>query len=330
MAILATERVLTLDYWKFAYDLVEGDVVFDRLGKPVTIKLIQQYRSQRCFEVQLIDGLTIAGDENLRLPLENKKYRDRANLHLGKFKFRRPLSVTPICELADKPLTKDRGRFEYSVPTTGAIQLPHKDLPVPPFVFGFWFFNHRKNQMLTPPPGTEDIIHEKFKDAGYRVTEKWKRPGNLTTFITNPTVRSHLLPDIPTSIPNNYLLSSAAQRLELLSGIMYSKSNRYNQKQDKFRITSKNKLLMKQVQYLAESLGCRTNLSYREDFKEYTLFIKTKLKLIESQTPKPIKVRQDTRLITDVYEIKSQGCVHIETDGADGSFLVGEGFIACH
>ena len=65
MAILATERVLTLDYWKFAYDLVEGDVVFDRLGQPATIKLIQQYRAQSCYEVQLIDGLTVAGDEHL-------------------------------------------------------------------------------------------------------------------------------------------------------------------------------------------------------------------------------------------------------------------------
>ena len=51
---------------------------------------------------------------------------------------------------------------------------------------------------------------------------------------------------------------------------------------------------------------------------------------MESQTPKPIKVRQAARLIMDVYEIEPQGCVHIETDGPDGSFLVGEGFIACH
>ena len=87
---------------------------------------------------------------------------------------------------------------------------------------------------------------------------------------------------------------------------------------------------MKQVQYLAESLGCKTSLTYREDYAEYTLFIKTRLKLMESQTPKPIKVRQAARLIMDVYEIEPQGCVHIETDGPDGSFLVGEGFIACH
>ena len=330
MAILATERVLTLDYWKFAYDLVEGDVVFDRLGRPTTIKLIQQYRAQNCYEVQLIDGLTIAGDEHLKLPLENRKYRNRVREYKGKLQFKRPLSLTPISNLATTPLTKDRGRFEYSIPTAGALQLPHKDLPVPPFVFGFWFFNHRKNQMLTPPAGTEDIIHEKFKEAGYLITEKWHRPGNLTTFITTPTVKTHLLPNLPTSIPNNYLLSSAEQRLELLSGIMYSKSRRYNQKLDRFQITSRNKLLLKQVQYLAESLGCRTSLTYRDDYKDYTLSVKTKLKLIESQTPKPIKVRQATRLVTDVYEIQSQGCVHIETDGPDGTFLVGEGFIACH
>lgn len=330
MAILATERVLTLDYWKFAYDLVEGDVVFDRLGQPTTIKLIQQYRAQSCYEVQLHDGLTVAGDEHLKLPLENKKYRDRANEYKGKYKFRRPLSLTTIADLADTQLKRPDSRFEYSIPTAGPLQLPHKDLPVPPFVFGFWFFNHRKNQMLTPPAGTEAIIHEKFKDAGYSITEKWHRPGGLTTFITTPTIRSHLLPDLPTSIPNNYLLSSAEQRLELLSGIMYSKSFRYNQKLDRFRIASYNKLLMKQVQYLAESLGCKTKLEYNKSSNIYSLIIKTKLKLLEHQTPKPIKVRQATRLVTDVYEIEPQGCVHIETDGPDGSFLVGEGFIACH
>lgn len=330
MAILATQRVLTFDYWKFAYDLVEGDVVFDHLGQPTTIKLIQQYRAPTCYEVQLSDGLTIAGDKHLKLPLENKKYRDRANLHQGKYKFRRPLSITSVSELASTPLKKSNDRLEYSIPTAGALQLPHKDLPVPPFVFGFWFFNHRKNQMMTPPAGTEEIIHEKFKDAGYIVIKKWNRPGNLTTFITKPTIRSHLLPNIPTSIPNNYLLASAEQRLELLRGIMYSKSYRYNQKLDRFRIASQNKLLMKQIQYLAESLGCKTKLDGPHPRNGYVLFIKTKLKLLICQTPKPIKVRQDWRMITDVYELPSQNCVHIETNSPHGTFLVGEGFIACH
>lgn len=330
MAILATQRVLTLDYWKFAYDLVEGDVVFDHLGQPTTIKLIQKYRAPTCYEVQLNDGLTVAGDNHLKLPLENKKYRDRANKYKGKLQFRRPLQLTRLEDLAQMPLKMPSNRLAYSIPTAGPLQLPHKDLPVPPFVFGFWFFNHRKNEMLTPPAGTDEIIHEKFKDAGYTVIEKWNRPGNLKTFITKPTIRSHLVPNIPTSIPNNYLLASAQQRLELLSGIMYSGSRRYNQKLDRFRISSQNKLLMKQIQYLAESLGCKTRLDGPHPSNGYMLFIKTKLKLIESQTPKPIKVRQSWRMITDVYELPPQNCVHVETDSPNGTFLVGEGFIACH
>jgi hypothetical protein len=110
---------------------------------------------------------------------------------------------------------------------------------------------------------------------------------------------------------------------------MHSKRGLYNQKLDRFRFTSKNKTLVKQIQYLAESLGGKTALHYREDLKEFNLFITIKHKLLENHTPNPIKVRQHWRLITDVQEIKSQGCVHIETDGPDGSFLVGEGFIAC-
>ena len=329
MAILATQRVLTLDYWKFAYDLVEGDVVFDRLGQPTTIKLIQQYRAQKCYEVQLMDGLTVAGDEHLKLPLENKKYRDRVNEYLGKFQFRRPLRDTSVEQLANIPLTRNQNRFEYSIPTAGPLQLPHKDLPVPPFVFGFWFFNHRKGGEVTTTPDLDAKVQEKFKDAGYNLTEKWHLVNNRNTFVVSPSIKTHLLPDTPTSIPNNYLLSSAEQRLELLSGIMHAKRGLYNQKNDRFRFTSKNKIIVKQIQYLAESLGAKTALHYREDLKEFNLFITTKHKLLENQTPKPIKVRQHWRLITGVEEIKSQGCVHIETDGPDGSFLVGEGFIAC-
>lgn len=277
-----------------------------------------------------MDGLTVAGDEHLSLPLENKKYRDRANQYIGKLQFRRPLRPTPVSQLASNPLTKDRNRFEYSIPTAGSLQLPHKDLPVPPFVFGFWFFNHRKDGKVTTIPDTHHTVLKKFKDAGYSLTESWHLVNNRNTYVVSPSIKAHLLPDTPTSIPNNYLLSSAEQRIELLSGVMHAKRGLYNQKLDRFRFTNKNKTIVKQIQYLAESLGGKTALHYREDLKEFNLFITIKHKLLENQTPKPVKVRQHWRLITDVYEIKSQGCVHIETNGLDGSFLVGEGFIVCN
>lgn len=328
MAILATQKVLTLDYWKFASDIVEGDILFDREGKPVKVKLVQQYRALDCYEVHFNDALTVAGDVHLRLPTENEKYRNRAWNYKQKFKFKRPLKPITTEELANTPLHGRDNRLEYSVPTAKPLQLPNQTLPVPPFVFGFWFFNHTSEQRMLPPPGTTEYVHKKFKDAGYLITKTYKSKRAEEYFLTRPSVRSHLVPLIPTKIPNNYLLASAAQRLELLRGIMHAKSRQYHLKTDTFRFSSTQKAVATQVQYLAESLGCRTRMEYKPQRNTYAVFIKTKLQLMAEQISPPNKVHQQRRYITEIKPIQSQLCVHIETENPDTGFLVGEGFIA--
>ena len=330
MAILATQKVLTLDYWKIAEDLEEGDIVFDRHGKPVRIKLVQKYRSDNCYAVYFDDGLSVKGDLNLRLPLENEKYRKRVQQYKGQKKFRRPVAIKSVEELLKTPLRGRENRHEYTVPTASELKLPTQELPVPPFVFGFWFFNRKLNDMLCAPPGYDEFVHRKFKEAGYKIIDKNKIPNGQRRFVTQPTVRSHLVPNIPTSIPENYLLASSEQRLELLRGIIHAKSRQYNETKDRFRITFRNKLDAKQIQYLAESLGCKTALTERENNWGFTLFIKTRLRLIENQVSPNLKVRQQWRYVDEISMLKPQTCIYIETDGPDGSFLVGEGFIACH
>jgi len=321
MAILATQKVLTLDYWKIAEDLKPGDIVFNRFGKPTTVKLVQTFRAQNCYRVMFRDGLSIAGDANLQLPLENEKYRKRAQDYKGVLKFSRPLAVKPISELLDTPLHGRENRLEYSVPTAGALQFPHQDLPVPPFVFGFWFFNRKKDHGLLAPTEYVENVVAQLHDAGYLRKHKGRN------FHTTPAIHVQMAPYNATRIPNNYLLASPEQRQQLLSGILQSKSRTYISSRDIFRFSSYNKIVIRQVQYLAESLGCKTSLI---GGKFFTLYIKTKLHLTPNQQPKPIKVRQNWRLVEEIYEIQSQGCVHIETTDPDSGFLVGEGFIACH
>jgi hypothetical protein len=330
MAILATQRVLTLDYWKMACDLRAGDILFNRFGELVTVTLVQEYRAQTCYEVIFNDGLSVCGDDKLILPTENEKYRNRVHQYRGKRTFKRPLKLLTAEELSSLPLTGRENRKMYSVPAAFPLNLPTQPLPVPPFVFGFWFFNHRKDQSMRAPPQHAEFVHEKFKDAGYRVLKTRPRSATQPRFRTAPPVAQHLAPFIPTKIPNNYLLASPEQRTELLMGILHARRNRYNVKLDKFQFTSKQELLARQVQMLAESLGCKTNLSFEPVEKRFVLWIKTRLKLTENQKPRPIKVRQNYRFIAQVREIQPQACVHIQTDGPDGSFLVGEGFIACH
>ena len=124
-------------------------------------------------------------------------------------------------------------------------------------------------------------------------------------------------------------MAAPEQRIELLSGILYAKRSQYNKKSDTFRITGKVSHLMRQIQGLVESLGIKTHMSYREDFNEYTLTFKSRLKLMGHQESPKLKVHQARRYIEHVKQIEPQMCVHIETEGADKSFLVGEGFISC-
>lgn len=323
MAITQTSRVLTLDYWKFASDITPGDIVFDRKGKPVRVKLVQNYRASTCYEVTFTDGLTISGDDHLILPLENEKYRNRARQYKGKYKFTRPTKQTKLADLYNLPLYGRSNRKNYSVPTAGEIQLPTQTLPVPPFVFGFWFFNKKAKNWMRPLPGHRDFIHEKFRDAGYKIVETWNYRDGEKYFVTEPTVLSHLVPLTPTCIPNNYLLASAEQRKELLAGILYSKVKNIRENPSIIKFSNKSKLLSTQVQYLAESLGYRTSMNYNRIYNYYSVVINTKEK--EGAT-----VRKEWRLVAKIQQIEPQSCVHIETDGEDGSILVGEGFIPCH
>jgi hypothetical protein len=328
MAILATEKVLTLDYWKPAYKLQVGDYVFDRSGKLVKIKLIQEYRAEDCFEVQFDDALCVGGDANLGFLVETRKYRQRLCNYKGINRFRRPLAHTKIKDVIDQPLLTEQNRKLFSVPTTQPLTLPHQDLPIPPFVMGFWFFSKKSRSLYTASAKNFDFVKEKLRDYGYKTVHRCLHRTGKREFYITPSIDSHLAPNIPKQIPNNYLLASAEQRIELLSGVIMAKHSQYNEATDTFRVTSRHLPTVTQIQGLAESLGCKTKIHHNEYLKNYTLSFKTKHVLVPYQRSKPVKVHHARRYVTKISSIPAQLCVHIETTGQDNTILVGEGFIS--
>lgn len=329
MAILATQKVLTLDYWKNANQLLVGDYVFDKDGNPVRITMVQEYRATECYRVRFGDQLTISGDQHLVLPLETHNYRVKARQYKGVQTFRKKLLYLPLSTLVTEDLVLKHGIRKYSVQTAKPLKLPYQTLPVPPFIFGFWFFNKRSTKSMAPPLRYKDFVHAKFKDHGYKIKETRMLPKGTREFVVSPRIETHLAPDIPNTIPNNYLFGSPEQRLELLRGIIHAKDLQYTVRSNSFRFTSTSYWIIKKIQFLTESLGLKTNLTHNVDRKYYLLTFKSKHQLVEEQKPTPIKVEIDRRYIQTIEPIEPQMCVHIKTDGKDGSFLVNEGFIAC-
>ena len=330
MAVLANQKILTLDYWKRADQVQEGDLVLDRNGQLAKVTLIQKYTPPRCYEVLLNDHLTLAGDDKLRLIVENYQDRKHEWQYKGISQIVRSLRNKSVQDLLEEPLHNTVKRhFTYSIPTTQPIDLPSQDLPIPPFVFGFWFFNRRTNRHLCPPQGLDDYVLPIFHDHGYICKPRSKQPNNRRTFTTTPTIEAQLVPNIPTRIPTHYLMASKEQRIELLKGILAAKANQYNPTTKTFRITLLNAGLLRQVQWLVESLGHKTCWFSRNSGLDHRLTFKSQLHLHPNQ-PTPTKKRiMGRRSIVEIYEIAQQPCVHIETDGYQGTFLVGEGFIPC-
>lgn len=334
MAILSNTRVLTHDYWKFAKDLVPGDYVFNRQGQPVKVTLVQPVQAQACYEVTFNDYLTVSGDARLTLPLEDKRYRYRSDGYRGRHAFRRPLKQKTIEELLEDSLVDRRNRKKYSVPTASPIQLPYQDLPVPPFVFGFWFFAKRSDKTMAASRGNGDFVREKFKDLGYTPKDRAITPSGERKFTTTPTVLSHLIPNVPTRIPENYLLANHEQRFDLLQGILCTNSAKYRDKSNEYRVCERNKSLIYAIQYLADSLGCKTEMRQSDTSGQFILHIKTKQPLLPTkQRSLPAKKQPKhnaRRYVQEITPIRAQMCTHIETNGEDNTILVGEGFIACH
>ena len=303
--------------------------MFDMNGKIVQIKLIQQYYSENCKRVTFNDHLSVSGDTRLNFLVEDLKYRNRVHQYIGHFQFRRPLKQKSVQDLQNEPLRDKRERLVYSVPTTRPLELPHQTLPIPPFIFGFWFFNRKSNGRFSAPKKYHDDVIARFKDHGYKVKLGRKLSGGRQEFTVAPTIESQLVPNIPNRVTNNYLLASPEQRLELLQGVMVSKWAQYNEKDDRFRFSSNNFPTVLRIQALVESLGSKTRIELHETNGTYQIFFKTRLKLVSNQQSPPVKVHLGRRYIKNITNIAPQMCVHVETTSKDSTILVGEGFIPC-
>ena len=328
MAILATERVLTLDYWKPARKLQVGDYVFDKDGKVVRIKLIQEYLAEQCYEVAFDDHLTISGDQFLGFPIETPKYRKRTFEYKGVRKFSRPLTPLKVKELQDLPLRTKYDRSAYSVPTTKPIEFPHQDLPVPPFLFGLWFFGRRSDKSLSVAKGYDEYARQVARDYGYRVKEGRLKHNGERTILLTPSIESHLIPNVPTQLPDSYLMSSIEQRTDLLRGILCASRHKYKKKDDEFIISTAHFGTITRIQGLVESLGHKTRIQSLEKLGLYSLFFKSRYKILQDQDSPRLRVHNARRFITKITPTQPQSCVHIETTGKDNTILVGEGFIS--
>lgn len=275
-------------------DIQIGDVVYDRSGQPCNVTAVSETFNHECYEVEFCTGeKIICGGGHLWLTQDGNEE-----------------SAKTTVEIAGS--IEDGLQKNHRVRVVQAIQFPEQDLPIDPYVMGYWLGD-----------GTSINAQVTDRDKSLRLLDVLQNK----------------------HIPTVYLRSSEAQRWRLLQGLMDSNGS-VSKTGGKCEISLTNLRLTEDVRELTASLGLRPwNLvtsrakigikdvgeKYRTGFKAYDEHPVFALARKQSRLPPRAKHNyQRNRMIVSVTPITSVPTRCIEVDSPDHTFCIGRSFIPTH
>ncbi|KAB7885645.1 replicative DNA helicase [Poseidonibacter ostreae] len=176
------------------------------------------------------------------------------------------INVKEYLEKSDKFKSNYKG---YKV----AVEFDKKDTKIDPYFLGLWLGDgsSTKVSIYTQDKEVIDYLNAYANDLDlqvreyiqenkcpeYSITNK-KQVDGKTAFSLQKLLRDENLINNK-HIPNNYLINSKENRLELLAGLIDSDGH-YDKEANGFEITQKDENISKQIKFLCDSLGFRTSL----------------------------------------------------------------------
>jgi phage terminase large subunit GpA-like protein len=343
MKALDLEEVLpTPSGWTTVRDVKVGDILFDEMGQLCKVIGKSDVANNQTAEIEFSDGTKIICDLGHRWTV--KDYTDSENVKIKTL-------TTEQMILNFKIGTK---RNRYAIPITKAIDGETKELPIDPYVLGYWLGDgHSYSSRITC--GTDDFesLKENFKNRGYSLisseskhpTVKESRVHDYDGSIHSKLLHLNLIKN--KHIPNEYLRGSVNQRLELFRGLMDSDGTAYKNG-NYCSITMKSEILFHGILELINSLGIKPakqvqRIKYKDEYRNYFIIgfttysenrifnLKRKQERIDNRRVglQRKTVSQERRIVSiEKKDIREVQCLMV--DSPSHLFLCSKSFIATH
>lgn len=339
--------ILTPSGWRRFGDLAVGDYVFHPSGKPTMVTQVHPIDQWDTWEVEVSDGtvLTFTGEHLFTVD----------EFVGGPKRKRRTLDVRAMAReglVFDRPLTKGStkatkaGVGKFALPETEPLEFPERDLPVDPWVLGYWL-GDGSTGFGSATADVDDVPHvrERCRAAGYELSDlRQKKEGGRARQFTILGLSSDLrkvgvLQD--KHIPEEYLYASVEQRRALIQGLM--DSDGYIDKKGSAEYCQVRKQIADGMAFLLRSMGVKVNVReseaklygrvtgprYRLTFKPYKhqnlVTLPRRAERVQEQRRKPIP-----RVIKDVRRVAPVDARCITVAAEDGLYLVGETMVVTH
>jgi hypothetical protein len=363
-ALHCNVRIPTPTGWSTIGELRPGDELFDEHGKPCRVVSKSPVWNDDTWEVEFADGTVITthgAHEWNAIDVYNRPKTPRPNRrNVVVADWRDHWYTTKCVTTAHMAATLHTagGMPRWRIPTARPLELPTADLPVDPYVFGYWLGDgHSRSARFTVHSSDWPCLRAQIEAAGYHHGEpKGHKAAPETysvTVSTQPVVlggtvgrdslhgRLRALGVLSNKhIPMAYLRASVEQRRDLVRGLW--DADGYRQAGGCDELTTTSKALADGIAELLHSLGLvvrvresdaklngrvvgrRWRIAARFDFNPY------RLPRYDWQPAASQASRHTQRTIVDIRKVDDQPTQCIEVDSASHLFLASESMVPTH
>jgi len=327
-------------------NIAVGDIVFDDIGNQcnVVAKSEVDYDEQ-AYRITFKDGEIIEAGENHEWYGE---WRSNNKLKSG---------IVNTDWLYRRSQARSRkNSMDFRIPVNGSIETPPADLPVAPYLMGYWLGNGSATEARITIQ-TCDVTEVIAKiEPHHKITRMWDNVGDSKHIYISDLKPLKLKSFHDKVIPPEYLRASREQRLLLLQGLMDS-DGCISDRKGQGIYCSTEKPLAESVSELLWSLGIKNSVTFadctqRSDWAKrsvecgrvptgeimytvkFTVFddievAGLKRKQCRSVLRKP-NTRSHYRYIDKIEPIPNRGMQCIQVDSASHQYLVGRSFLPTH
>lgn len=367
-ALALDEDIPTPEGWKKMGDVHEGDYVFSLDGRAARVLHESEVFHKPMYRVYFEDGSTVdaSGDHiwtvqtkdsrrtARRTPIGRRRNKPQLAERNGWYELTTSEMLSDFCRVR----ADGKGReYKYRVPMPGAVEYPHKELPIDPYVLGVWLGDGSSSgQCITVSEADLEGTKTRIEERGYACSViRYKDRASAIDIDPHPRGCSRklyegsfryalrglgLLGD--KHIPERYLTASVEQRRDLLCGLMDTDGTVTKAGQCVF--TQKSKSLSLQVLELIRSLGIKAAM-YEKDVTcngvpagvAYSVYFYTgkdnpcfHMGRKYDRLKQKLSPRMFAKSVTGIEPLPAKPSKCIMVDHPSHLYLAGKGFTATH
>ena len=332
-------------------DIQIGDVIYDKNGQETTVNFITDVMyDKKCYKLTFCDSTEVVCCSEHLWETETRAYRKSANQEQW---LKKNSLIKNTDEIFNTFRVGSDNRLNHCIPTSKSIIGREFDLPIHPYVLGYWLGNG-SNYSAEVYVGKElvDELINKLNEIGYYYNSREKRScynitvspipikkGKSDQRSLNELLRTNNLLHNK-HIPKSYFRASINQRIQLLNGLL--DSDGYCDKNGLVQFSVVCKQLAYDFKELVASLGYKptittknvkgrnidTSVAYIINFtsNDQVFTVKKRANRIHNNhRPNAFK-----RFIVNIEEVESVPVKCIQVNNDEHMYLITESFIPTH